>query len=291
MYIDYRQLNKVTIKNRYPLPRIDDLFDQLKGESHLSKIDLRSGYHQLRVNEDDILKMDFQTWYDHYEFLVMSFGLTNALAAFMDLMNMVFIRYLDMFVIVFIGDILVYSRSEDEHTDYLRIVIQVLKDQQLFAKFSKCEFWLRSVAFLGHIVSGKAGYYKRFLELFSSIASPLTTLTQKKVKFIWSEACEKSFQQLKDKLTSAPVLTLPEGTNGFVVYCDASRIELGCALMQNGKVIAYASRKLKIHEKNYNTHDLVLAAVVFALNIWRHYLYGVHLDVFTDHKSLQYVFN
>ncbi|WMV14113.1 hypothetical protein MTR67_007498 [Solanum verrucosum] len=193
------------------------------------------------------------------------------------------------------------ERSEYEHTDHLWIVLQVLKDQQLFAKFSKCEFWLRSMPFLGHIFSCKGlevdpkktdavkswprpltpsdirsflslvGYYRSFVEGFSLIASPSTPLTQKKVKFIWSKACEKYFQELKDRLTSAPALTLPEGTGG----CDASRIGLGCVLMQNRKVIAYASRQLKIHEKNYPTHNLELAEVVFALKIWRHYLYGV----------------
>ncbi|KAH0778029.1 hypothetical protein KY290_009440 [Solanum tuberosum] len=213
----------------------------------------------------------------------------------MDLMNRVFKPYLDMFVIVFIDDILVYSRNEEDHASHLRTVLQTLKDKELYAKFSKCEFWLKSVAFLGHIVSGDgikvdtrkieavqnwprptspteirsflglAGYYRRFVEGFSTIASPLTKLTQKTVKFQWSEACEKSFQELKKRLTIAPVLTLPEGTQGFVVYCDASRVGLGCVLMQNGKVIAYASRQLKVHEKNYPTHDLELAAVVFAL--------------------------
>ncbi|KAH0765186.1 hypothetical protein KY285_001057 [Solanum tuberosum] len=320
MCIDCRQLNKVTINNKYLLPRIYDLFDHLQGASYFSKIDLRSGYHQLRMKDDDILKMTFRTQYGHYEFLVMSFGLANAPAMFMDLMNRVFRHYLDMFVIVFIDDIVIYSRSENDHIDHLRIVLQILKDQQLFAKFSKCAFWLMSVSFLGHIVSSKdievdpkktdpvkscprlltpsdiksflglAGYYIRFVEGFSSIASPLMALTQKKAKFIWSKACDKSFQELKDRLTSASVLTLSEGTDGFVVYCDASRIGLGCVLIQNEKVIAYASRKLKIHEKNYPTHELELAAVVFALEIWRHYLYGVHVDVFTDHKSLHYVF-
>ncbi|WMV09097.1 hypothetical protein MTR67_002482 [Solanum verrucosum] len=226
-----------------------------------------------------------------------------------------------MFVIVFIDDILIYSRNGDDHIDPLRIMLQILKDQQLFAKFNKSEFWLRFVSCLSYIVSGKGievdpkktnavkswprplapsdirsffgfdGYYRRFVEGFSSIASPLMALTQKKAKFIWSEACEIRFQELKDKLTFAPVLTLPEGTNSFVVYCDASRIRLGCVLIQNGKVIAYASRQLKIHEKNYPTHCLELAVVVFALKIWRHYLYGVYVDVCTDHKRLQYVFN
>ncbi|KAH0658259.1 hypothetical protein KY289_027007 [Solanum tuberosum] len=321
MCIDYRQLNKVTIKNKYPLPRTDDLFAQLQGASYFSKIDLRSGYHQLRVRGADIPKTAFRTRYGHYECLVMSFSVTNALVAYLHLMNRVFRKYLDMFVIVFIDDILIYSRSESYQMDHLRVELQVLKDHQLFAKFSKCEFWLMFVAFLGHIMSsngikvdpkkmdsvkscpkplspidirsflGLAGYYRRFVEGFSSIASPLMALTQKKAKFVWSKACKKSFQELKDRLTSTPVLTLPEGTDGFVVYCDAYRVGLGCVLLQHGKVIAYASRQLKIHEKNYPTHDLELAAVVFSLKIWRHYLYGVHVHVFTDHKSLQYVFS
>ncbi|XP_060182450.1 uncharacterized protein LOC132612133 [Lycium barbarum] len=320
MCIDYRQLNKVTIKNRYPLPRIDDLFDQLQGAQCYSKIDLRSGYHQLKVKEVDIPKTAFRTRYGHFEFLVMSFGLTIAPAAFMDLMNRVFKPYLDLFVIVFIDDILVYSRNEAEHAEHLRIVLQTLKERELFAKFSKCEFWLKSVTFLGHVISGEgvrvdsqkidavkswprpasvsdirsflglAGYYRRFVEGFSSISAPLTKLTRKKIKFQWSDACERSFEELKKRLTSAPVLTLPEGTEGFVVYCDASGVGLGCVLMQHGKVVAYASRQLKVHERNYPTHDLELAAVVFALKIWRHYLYGVHVDIFTDHKSLQYIF-
>ncbi|KAH0754464.1 hypothetical protein KY290_024734 [Solanum tuberosum] len=311
---------RVTVKNKYPLPRIDDLFDQLQGASHSSKIDLWSGYHQVKVRECDIPKTAFQTRYGHYEFVVMSFGLTNAPAIFMDLMNRVFKPYLDSFVVVFFDDILIYSHSEEEHMGHLRVVLQRLREEKLYAKYEKCEFWLREVAFLGHVVSGDgikvdpkktdvirnwprpltpsdiwsflglAGYYRRFVNEFSSIASPMTKLTQKKAKFEWTDECERSFQTLKDKLVSVPILSLPDGLEGFVVYCDASRVGLGCVLMQNGKVIAYASRQLKVHEKNYPTHDLELAAVVFALKIWRHYLYGVHVDVFTDHKSLQYVF-
>ena len=151
--IDYRELNKVTIKNKYPLPRIDDLFDQLQGASVFSKIDLRSGYHQLKIKVEDIQKTAFRTRYGHYEFLVMPFGLTNAPAAFMDLMNRVFKDYLDQFVIVFIDDILVYSHSMMEHAEHLRIVLNLLKDKELYAKFKKCEFWLEKVAFLGHVVS------------------------------------------------------------------------------------------------------------------------------------------
>ena len=318
--IDYRQLNRVTIRNQYPLPRIDELFDQLQGSRVYSKIDLRSGYHQLRVQERDVPKTAFRTRYGHYEFLVMPFGLTNAPTAFMDLMNRVFQPYLDKFVIVFINDILVYSGSSEEHSEHLRIVLQTLRELQLYAKLSKCQFWLDRVAFLGHVISvegvsvdpkkieavvnwkplknvsevrsflGLAGYYRKFVEGFSKIAAPLTKLTRKDVKYDWVDACQQSFEELKGRLTSTPVLALPNGRDGFVVYSDASRQGLGCVLMQNDRVIAYAFRQLKKHEENYPTHDLELAAVVFALKIWRHYLYGVPYKIFTDHKSLQYIF-
>jgi len=321
MCIDYRELNKLTIKNRYPLPRIDDLFDQLQGASFFSKIDLRSGYHQLRVHDDDIPKTAFRTRYGHYEFLVMPFGLTNAPAVFMDLMNRVCRPYLDKFVIVFIDDILIYSKNKREHEQHLITILQLLRNEHLYAKFSKCEFWLRQVQFLGHVVNeegiqvdpakveaikkweaprtptevrsflGLAGYYRRFIENFSKIALPLTQLTQKTREFVWGEDQEKAFQYLKDRLCNAPVLSLPDGTEDFVVYCDASHQGLGCVLMQRDKVIAYASRQLKVHEKNYTTHDLELGAVVFALKIWRHYLYGTKCTVYTDHKSLQHVFD
>ena len=318
--VDYRQLNKATIKNRYPLPRIDDLFDQLQGAKVFSKIDLRSGYHQLRIQAEDVPKTAFRTRYGHYEFLVMPFGLTNAPAAFMDLMNRVFHDYLDRFVIVFIDDILIYSRSDEDHVQHLRVVLQILREKQLYAKFSKCEFWLRQIGFLGHIVSaegiyvdprkveaivkweqpqtvteirsflGLAGYYRRFVEGFSRIAAPLSRLTQKGVKFAWDDRCEASFQELKQRLTSAPILALPTSSREYTVYSDASRQGLGCVLMQDGRVIAYASRQLKKHEVNHPTHDLELAAIVFALKIWRHYLYGVTCRVFTDHRSLKYLF-
>ncbi|KAL0537039.1 hypothetical protein IC582_026007 [Cucumis melo] len=318
--IDYRELNKVTVKNRYPLPRIDDLFDQLQGATVFSKIDLRSGYHQLRIKEGDVPKTAFRSRYGHYEFIVMSFGLTNAPAVFMDLMNRVFREFLDTFVIVFIDDILIYSKTEAEHEEHLRMVLQTLRDNKLYAKFSKCEFWLKQVSFLGHVVSkagvsvdpakieavtgwtrpstvsevrsflGLADYYRRFVENFSRIATPLTQLTRKGAPFVWSKACEDSFQNLKQKLVTAPVLTVPDGSGSFVTYSDASKKGLGCVLMQQGKVVAYPSRQLKSHEQNYPTHDLELAAVVFALKIWRHYLYGEKIQIFTDHKSLKYFF-
>ncbi|GJV21899.1 reverse transcriptase domain-containing protein [Tanacetum coccineum] len=319
MCINYRELNKLTVKNRYPLPRIDDLFDQLQGSSIYSKIDLRSRYHQLRVREEDIPKTAFRTRYGHYEFQVMSFGLTNAPAVFMDLMNRVCKPYLDKFVIVFIDDILIYSKSKKEHEEHLRQILKLLKKEELYAKFSKCEFWISRVQFLGHVIDcrgihvdpakiesikdwaspktpteirqflGLAGYYRRFIEGFSKIAKTMTKLTQKGVKFDWGDKQEAAFQLLKQKLCSAPILALPEGSEDFIAYCDASKKGLGVVLMQREKVISYASRQLKIHEKNYTTHDLELGAVVFALKIWRHYLYRTKCTVFTDHKSLQHI--
>ncbi|GJX13451.1 putative reverse transcriptase domain-containing protein [Tanacetum coccineum] len=292
-----KELNKLTVKNCYPFPRIDDLFDQLQGSQFFSKIDLRSGYHQLRVHEDDIPKTVFRTRYGHFEFTVMPFGLTNAPTVFMYFMNKVCGPYLDKFVIVFIDDILIYSKTQEEHVEHLRLVLGLLKKEKLYAKFSKCEFWLREVQFLGHVINGNgihvdpskievvknwkaprtptevcsflglAGYYRRFIENFSKIAKSLTILTQKCKTFDWGEEQELAFQTLKDKLCNAPVLALPDGPEDFVVYCDASEIGLVCVLMQRGKVIAYASRQLKIHEKNYTTHDLELGAVVFSLKI------------------------
>ena len=319
--VDYRQLNKVTIKNRYPLPRIDDLMDQLRGAMVFSKVDLKSGYHQIRVKEQDIPKTAFRTRYGHYEYLVMPFGVTNAPAIFMDYMNRIFHPFLDKFVVVFIDDILIYSKNEDEHKEHLRQVLQVLKEKQLYANLGKCEFWLDEVKFLGHVISkdgiavdpskveavvawerpktateirsfvGLAGYYRRFIEGFAKIVSPLTQLTKKNQIFAWTEECEKSFQLMKEKLTTSPVLVLPRPEEPYEVYCDASYQGLGCVLMQHKQVVAYASRQLKTHEKNYPTHDLELAAIIFALKIWRHYLYGCTFEVFSDHKSLKYLFD
>lgn len=318
--VDYRALNQVTIKNKYPLPRIDALFDQLRGAKVFSKIDLQSGYHQLRIKEEDIEKTAFNTRYGHYEYVVMSFGLTNAPAVFMEAMNRMLHEYLDVFVVVFIDDILVYSKSEEEHKVHLSLVLDALRKNKFYAKLKKCAFWLSEVSFLGHVINqhgikvdtknvasvvewqrptnvtevrsflGLAGYYRCFVQGFSIVAKPMTNLTKKGVPFIWTKECEASFQTLKNKLVNAPILTLPESGKRFTLYTDASRIGLGCVLMQEGKVIAYASRQLKKHEQNYPTHDLELAAVIFALKIWRHYLYGESCDIFTDHQSLKYIF-
>nr|GFB46675.1 putative reverse transcriptase domain-containing protein [Tanacetum cinerariifolium] len=257
MCIDYRELKKLTVKNRYPLPRIDDFFDQLQGSRVYSKIDLRSGYHQLRVCEEDIPKTAFRTRYGHYEFQVMPFGLTNAQAVFMDLMNRVCKPYLDRFVIVFIDDILIYSKNIKEHEGHLKLILRLLKDEELYAKFSKCVFWLTNVKFLGHVIDSESIHVDPAkIEAIKDWASPKTPIEIR--QFLEKE--EAAFQLLKQKLCSAPILALPEGSENFMV-----------------------------HEKNYTTHDLKLGAVVFALKIWRHYLYDTKCVVFTDHKSLQHI--
>ncbi|GKA11198.1 hypothetical protein Tco_0690631 [Tanacetum coccineum] len=247
MCIDYRELNKLTIKNRHPLPRINDLFHQLQGACYFSKIDLRSGYHQLRVHEDDIPKTAFRTRYGHFKFMVMPFGLTNAPTVFMDLMN--------------------------------RAVLELLKKEKLYAKFSKCEFWLQEVHFLVHVVNQ------------NGIHVDPSKIEAKNKKYKWGVEQEEAFQTLKDNFCNAIIVSLPDGVEDFVVCCDASNQGLGCVLMQRGKVIAYASRQLKIHEKNYTTHDLELGAIVFALKTWRNYLYGTKSVIYTDHKSLQHIFD
>ncbi|XP_057247675.1 uncharacterized protein LOC130589979 [Beta vulgaris subsp. vulgaris] len=270
--IDYREFNNVTVKNKC---------------RSVCKIDLRSGYHQLRIADKDIPKTAFCTRYGHYEFTVMPFGLTNALAVFMDLMNRVFRAYLDKFVVVFIDDILIYSRNESEHEEYLRaegVSVDPSKIQAVF-EWSTPKNVTEVRSFLG-----LAGYYRRFVKYFSKIARPLTNLMKKSTKYEWNDECEKAFQTLKERLTTALVLTLPDGDQRYEVYTDASRSGLGCVLMQNRKVVAYASRQLKVHEMNYPTHDLEWAAVIFALKIWRHYLLGTSFRIFSDHKSLKYIF-
>jgi ribonuclease HI len=222
--------------------------------------------------------------------------------------------------VVFIDDILVFSKTDKEHAEHLRLVLQKLREHKLYAKRSKCEFWLKEISFLSHVVSnggisvdpgkvkdvlnwkpptdvgeihsflGLAGYYRRFIEGFSKLAKLMKVLLEKNVKFMWSGKCQASFEELKKRLTLAPVLVLPDLSKNFSIYCNASHQGLGCVLMQEGRVVAYHSRQLRKHELNYATHDLELAAVVHALKIWRHYLIGHKSNIYTDHKSLKYIF-
>ncbi|GJU02117.1 putative reverse transcriptase domain-containing protein [Tanacetum coccineum] len=258
------------------------------------------GYHQLRVRDEDIPKTFFRTRYEHYEFQVMPFGLTNAPALFMDLMNHVCKPYLDKFMMVFIDDILIYSRNKEEHEDHLGIILELLKKEKLYAKFSKCDFWINIVQFIRHVINNQGIHVDPAkIEAVKDLTSPTTPHRDTpilrtcrllpKIYRRWGKDQESAFQLLKQKLCKALILALPEGNNDFVVYCDTSHQGLGAVLMQREKVIAYASRQLKPHEENYTTHDLELGAVVFALKIWRHYLYGTKCIVFTNLKSLQHI--
>jgi hypothetical protein len=235
-------------------------------------------------------------------------------------MNKIIREYLDKFVVVFIDDILVFSKTEEEHEKHLRLVLEKVRSNKLYAKFSKCEFWLTKVAFLGHVISaggvsvdlskvkdvlnwmppttaseiqsflGLAGYYRRFIKDFSKIAKTMMKLLEKNKAFEWTVECQASFEELRKQLTSAPVLVLPDLTKKFDIYCDASRQGLGCVLMQEGQIVCYASRHLWKHEENYPTHDFELATVVHALKIWKHYLIGHRYKIYSDHKSLKYIF-
>jgi hypothetical protein len=250
----------------------------------------------------------------------MSFELTNAPVYFMYLMNKIFMEYLDKFVVVFIDDILVYSRSKEEYDEHLHLALQKLREHRLYAKLSKCEFWMKQVAFLGHVISkggisvdpskvqdvlswnapmsiddirsflGLAGYYRRFIEGFLKISKPMTELLEKDKKFKWASTCEASFQELKKRLKIAPILVMPDMEKLFSIYCDASGQGLGCVLMQDSHMVAYASHQLRKSEAHYLTHDLELATVVHALKIWRHYLMGKRSELYMDHKSLKYIF-
>jgi hypothetical protein len=318
--VDYWSLKAVTIKNKYPLAHIDILFYQLVGVKVFSKADLHLGYHQIKIYLKDVPKTAFSIRYGLYEYLVMSFRFTNAPAYFMYLMNSVIMPKLDKFVVVFIDDILVNSKNEEEYEQHLHIILQWLRDHQLYAKFSKCAFWLKEVPFLGHIISAEgiavdpsqvqevldwkplrsvtqirsflrlAAYYHRFIPNFSKITKPMTNLLETDVKFKSSPQCEEVFLTLKKLLTTTPVLAQPDIDKSFDVYCDASGIDIRGVLMQDGHAIAYASWQLQRHEEHYPTHDLELLAVVHALKIWMHYLLGNLVDIYTDQKSLKYLF-
>ena len=302
--IDYRGLNQVTVKNKYPIPRIDELLDRLHGAKIFTKIDLRSGYYQIRIKESDIPKTAFNTRYGHYEFTVMSFGLTNAPASFNRLMQDIFRPYLDDFVLVFFDDILIYSKNEAEHEEHVRKALELLRHHKLYAKESKCTFCSPQVSYLGFIISfegilvdpekvkdiviwpqpsnvseirgflGITGWYRIFVKDYALIATPLTELLKKGIRIEWKPEHESSFSELKGYLVSTPILKLPDFTKEFEVVTDASKLALGGVLTQEGRRVAYTSRKLKDHEKNYATHDLELLAVIHALKLWRHYLLG-----------------
>ena len=323
MCMDYRALNDQTIKNSYPLPRVEDLLDQLQGAKVFSKIDLRSGYHQILIDEQDTWKTAFRSRYGLYEFKVLPFGLTNAPAHFMALMQEVFHELLDVCVIVFLDDVLIYSRDEQEHDKHLTLVLQLLRQHKLYAKLSKCELYKVSISFLGHTLSaegvhmetskvdaiqewpapmtisdlraflGLAGYYRRFIAFFSAIALPLTALLKKDKAYVWNDEAERAFKKLKWAVQHAPVLVTPRQDLDFVVTTDASGFAIGASLSQDSgeglRPCAFMSKKMIPAERNYPVHEQELLAIICALKEWRHHLHGKKFKVITDHHSLRYL--
>ncbi|XP_065874792.1 uncharacterized protein [Euphorbia lathyris] len=319
MCIDCRAVNKITVKYRHPIPRLDDMLDELNGAVIFTKIDLKSGYHQIRMSLGDEWKTAFKTKHGLYEWLVMPFGLTNAPSTFMRLMNHVLREFIGKFVVVYFDDILIYSKSEAEHIEHVKVVLDVLREQKLYANLSKCSFWMEKVVFLGFIVSaqgvsvdiekvkaiqewptpnsvtevrsfhGLASFYRRFVKNFSTIAAPLTEVIKKNVGFKWGKAQEDAFEMLKARLTSAPVLALPNFDKSFEIECDASGVGIGAVLMQEGRPIAFFSEKLSGATLNYPTYDKELYALVRALQMWQHYLWPKEFVIHTDHESLKHL--
>ena len=323
MVVDYRLLNKVTIKNKYPLPRVDDLLDRLHGAKFFTKIDLQQGYYQIRLREEDIHKTAFRTRYGHYEFTVMPMGTCNSPATFCALMDNVFAPYLDKFLVIYLDDILVYSRTLEEHVQHVATVLRTLREHKLYAKRSKCSFCTAAVDFLGHIVSddgvsmdpakvsaitawpaltnvselrsflGLAGYYRRFVKGFSRMAAPLTALLAQGVSWRWEEAEASAFDALKAAVASGPVLQPFAPALPVTISVDASDFEIGAVLEQGEKgsmhTVAFESRKLTPAEARYPVHEKENLALVHALKLWRHYLLGRHFVVHTDNYALQYL--
>lgn len=320
MCVDYRALNQQTIKNRYALPRIDDLMDQLVGSKYFSSLDLAQGYHQIRISDDDVEKTAFRTPIGHYEYRVMPFGLTNAPATFQSVMNDVFREYLGKFVLVYLDDILVYSKTKDEHIGHLEIVLDLLRKHKFYAKLRKCQFLTKELLYLGHIISDKGvqpdpqkiaalgswqkptnvhevrsflgfgNYFRKFVQGYSKLVLPLTTLTKKGVPFTWTRECTEAFQGVIWNLTNAPTLKLADPKLPYEVICDASNVALGAVLMQEGHPIAFESRRLTQAEQGYTVGERELLAIIHALRVWRCYLEGCQkLTIVTDHKPISYL--
>ena len=318
MCTDSRAINRITIKYQFPIPRLDDMMDVLAGAQCFSKIDLRSGYHQIRIREGDEWKTAFKTRDGLYEWMVMPFGLSNAPSTFMRLMNTVLRPYIGKFVVVYFDDILVFSKNKEDHVHHLKVILDVLRKHQLYVNLKKCQFLQESLVFLGFVISaggvkmdsekvrailewpsprsitevrsfhGLATFYRKFIRNFSSIVAPITDCTKGK-EFRWTNEAEDNFKLLKKKVTEAPILALPDFDKVFEVDCDASHTGIGAVLSQAGRPIAFFSEKLNDVRKNYSTYDVEFYAIVQALRHWRHYLVPKEFVLFTDHIALKYV--
>jgi hypothetical protein len=318
MCTDSRAINRITIRYRFPIPRLDDMLDVLAGARYFSKIDLRSGYHQIRIRDGDEWKTAFKTRDGLYEWKVMPFGLSNAPSTFMRLMNTVLRPYIGKFVVVYFDDILIFSKGREEHLQHLRMILGVLRREKLYANLKKCRFMQESLVFLGFVISadgvkmdpekvrailewpsprsitevrsfhGLATFYRKFIRNFSSIVAPVTDCTKGR-EFSWAKEAEESFQYLKKKVTEAPVLALPDFEKVFEVDCDASHVGIGAVLSQEGKPIAFFSEKLNDVRKKYSTYDIEFYAIVQALRHWKHYLVPKEFVLFTDHIALKYL--
>jgi hypothetical protein len=318
MCIDFRALNKKTIKNRYPIPRIDELLDELHGANYFTKIDFHSGYHQIKMREEDISKTNFRCHYDHYEFLVMPFGLTNAPTTFQSCMNHVFNKQLRKHLLVFFDDLLIYSKTWDEHLRHVDQILSIMEEQSLNAKESKCEFGMTEVLYLGHIIGAKGVqvhqekikaimewptpktltelrgfpgmcmYYRKFVKGFSQLCAPLTDLT-KKGAFKWDKEAQITMDKMKKVMSTCPVLALPDFSLPFTLECDAFGEGIGAVLMQKRYPLAYESQKLRGLELLYNIYDKEMLAIMYALAKFRQYHVGARFVVKSDHNSLKYL--
>jgi hypothetical protein len=320
MCTDSRAINKITIRYRFPLPRMDDLMDCLSGSNYFSKIDLKSGYHQIRMREGDEWKTTFKTNTGLYEWLVMPFGLTNAPSTFMRLMNEVLKEFIGKFVIVYLDDILVFSKTKEEHIRHLNLVLKRLHDEKLLINLKKCFFMKEELIYLGFVISqeglkmdpekikaitdwpsprnihevrsfhGLASFYRKFIRNFSGICAPiLDTVKKEKQPFKWTVAAEKGFKLLKEKITEKPVLALPDFKKLFSVKCDASGHAIGGVLSQEEKPVAYFSEKLNEAKQKYSTYDKEFYAVIQALRKWRHYLMPTEFILYSDNHALQFI--